>query len=178
MSEHADIRARLDAATPGPWRCGINHWAIPIPCVTCGPEDSPLLVAEIGVIENECATHAAENAALIAHAPADLDRLLRENEALRERVEQAEVDTERRVDSELRERLEAALAETTRLLKEVDALVATLYRCSEIAGADLSGTPRDWTGWTPDYAATRAIDAVTNLRTDYDEALAGADGGE
>ena len=73
MSERLkEIRARLDAATPGPWakhRRSV-HWS--------GNDDyAPLVVA--------MAEH-PNDTALIAHAPADLAWCLAEIDALRERV--------------------------------------------------------------------------------------------
>ena len=81
----AEIRARLDAATPGPWRT--LDWADPPMFVVAQPRDSdhwPRL-ASCGF---------GGDADLIANAPADIAWLLDEVDALRERVAILRADLE------------------------------------------------------------------------------------
>ena len=78
--ERNAIRARAEAATPGPWRVGsVETWHVYVPCSTCiGPERVLLRF-------NEHFPHGAE-AAFIAHAREDIPRLLADNDALRAEV--------------------------------------------------------------------------------------------
>ena len=70
------IRARIAAATPGPWRSARNvkH------AVMVGPEDAPRHICAFGPLS----IGTADDTALIAHAPADLASLCDEVERLRE----------------------------------------------------------------------------------------------
>ena len=76
----AEIRARLDAATPGPWKRSLsgshyNPWKV---------HRGAILVALSG--------EAVEDADLIAHAPADIAWLLDEVERLREAAAEIRAD--------------------------------------------------------------------------------------
>ena len=69
-----EIRARLDAATPGPWRDDHQSWCIWAPDHEADEPDARCLVAEVGC---------GPDTDLIAHAPADIAWLLDEVERLR-----------------------------------------------------------------------------------------------
>ncbi len=71
-----EIRARLAAATPGPW----ERWKDGMRVWSRVPPDAPFGVDVADVY----ASHATAD--LIAHAPADIAFLLSENEALREQI--------------------------------------------------------------------------------------------
>ena len=76
----AEIRARLDAATPGPW----FHYPGE-PWVTNATDEPRIIVATVSP------RMTGDNADLIAHAPADIAWLLAEVERLQKRVAMYEV---------------------------------------------------------------------------------------
>jgi hypothetical protein len=71
-----EIRARLDAATPGPWLY---------------PEDDPTRIQASDGVSVAVITRRVDDADLIAHAPADLAWLLDKVEELTKRVRMYEV---------------------------------------------------------------------------------------
>jgi hypothetical protein len=71
------IKARLAAATPGPWWYDAEHGAVCSERVASG--EYLFVVNELGSYTKE-----AEDGEFIAHSPADIAALLAENEALRE----------------------------------------------------------------------------------------------
>ena len=78
------IRARLAAATPGPWHAYGNTLAAEVGRCTCSPH--------YGAHERSCGLEdigqvVESDAELIAHAPADLAALVAEVERLRETVQ-------------------------------------------------------------------------------------------
>lgn len=73
----ADIRARLDAASPGPWYTHPVDGVIRILCRT-----STHTVNKVASVLRTC-RHQQQDAALIANAPADLAWLLAQNDRLR-----------------------------------------------------------------------------------------------
>ena len=84
----AEIRARLDAATPGPWE-NTDDWSVVTAVVRQRSKwlpDYEMLVADVGQ---------PVNADLIAHAPADIAWLLAENDAFREQIEFLKDDNSR-----------------------------------------------------------------------------------
>lgn len=69
-----DIRARLDAATPGPWADDYKSWCVWAPNHDLKEREDRCLVAEVGC---------GPDTDLIAHAPSDIAWLLDEVERLR-----------------------------------------------------------------------------------------------
>ena len=97
-----EIRRRLAAATPGPWRVGHDGPSKPIII--------PQTVTDLwGFDDLE-----EENAELIAHAPTDLAFLLAENERL-EREVAFQSETSKRQNTRICELLESSLALRTAL---------------------------------------------------------------
>lgn len=87
--DYAAIRARLDAATPGPWEADD-----PI------DGDSVVMVPGLSCLGHcpDCGTRAGfdpGDADLIAHAPADLAALLVENQRLRDAIQAVRDEVER-----------------------------------------------------------------------------------
>lgn len=76
--DHAAIRARLDAATEGPWEVDDRTSALPRVYSIDPDVDTPPMIAEV---------HGIHDAALIAHAPTDLAALLAENQRLRDTIQ-------------------------------------------------------------------------------------------
>lgn len=76
-----EIRARLDAATPGPWEW--REWSCGDEAIT-GPDNT-------GFVVNVDETTPHADADLIAHAPADIAWLLEKVEELTKRVRMYEV---------------------------------------------------------------------------------------
>ena len=66
-----EIRARLDAATPGPWADDHKSWCVWAPNHDLNEREDRCLVAEVGC---------GPDTDLIAHAPADIAWLLRQLE--------------------------------------------------------------------------------------------------
>ncbi len=91
--DHEAVRARLNAATPGPWEAG-DRWVYTTPIY----DDDPRLMNVLGVVDHYAEHERVEaerkrgqaNAELIAHAPADLAALLVENQRLRDTIQAVE----------------------------------------------------------------------------------------
>lgn len=88
-----DIRARLTAATSGPWARGHDELTVtagtwPIAIVGVGHDDITVDYENDEVFFNHVSSSAAADTDLIAHAPEDIKNLLNEvdrlNDALRE----------------------------------------------------------------------------------------------
>lgn len=91
------IRARLDAATPGPWFTGMSggHWYVLDNDITCDIE---------GQICSLNRRHAEANADLIANAPSDLAALLAEVDILSGLLSDRVQDSDLAVEAARRER--------------------------------------------------------------------------
>ena len=61
------VRARLDAATPGPWEAARPDFRFPAHVITGGPSNTDLVATNVP----------ERDAALVAHAQTDLDRMER-----------------------------------------------------------------------------------------------------
>ncbi len=61
------VRARLDAATPGPWDAARPDFRFPAHVITGGPSNTDLVATNVP----------ERDAALVAHAQTDLDRMER-----------------------------------------------------------------------------------------------------
>jgi hypothetical protein len=87
MSEHIDlaaIKARCEAATPGPWR-NFGDWMI----------HTELDVEKRGIPGDKLVdTVRKENAEFIAHAREDVPKLIEENERLRDKIGQLTYDSQ------------------------------------------------------------------------------------
>lgn len=108
--ERAAIRARLAAATEGPWEVDDRTSALPRVYSTDPDVDTPPMIAEV---------HNVHDAVLIAHAPTDLaallaerDDLASENQRLRDTIQAVEVlrDRYRSVMPYVANRIDQALA--------------------------------------------------------------------
>lgn len=84
MDRTDEIRARLDAATPGPWEVDTNEPFSQDIVGIVGPSGYVLLLEEQD--ESECPVTEAD-ADLIANSPADLAYMLDENAVLRKALE-------------------------------------------------------------------------------------------
>jgi hypothetical protein len=87
------IRARLTAATSGPWSCGTDELTVtagswPIAIVGIGHDDIAVDYEDDALVFNHVNHSADADLNLIAHAPEDIKNLLNEvdrlNDALRE----------------------------------------------------------------------------------------------
>lgn len=116
------IRARLAAATPGPWTLPYHDGAL------AGPHGASLLGLDV---DGMAIVWARADAELIAHAPADIAALLAEVERLRAEVAER-VEAERVADARLREWLSSD-AEAERLR----AVLAYLAERDDDAATDL-----------------------------------------
>ena len=87
MTREQEIQARLDAATPGPWRQARFERDSASPCVEAKRDtgEYPLF---INVTLSDDGAEGLNDADLIANAPDDLRYLLAENARLREQVEE------------------------------------------------------------------------------------------
>ncbi len=92
-----EIRARLDAATPGPWVRNYDNGEV----VVMDPDDGRTMIGNVTF---------TRNIDLIAHAPADIAWLL------------AALESERRHSAMLAQRIDGHLLENVRLLAEVERL--------------------------------------------------------
>lgn len=83
MSTHDEIRAALEAATPGPWETYPAYGHLGVGQFVDEPGNGPMLFIETGGVTY---AHNDADAHLIANAPAWLAELLAENECLKSQV--------------------------------------------------------------------------------------------
>jgi hypothetical protein len=162
------IEARIYRATPGPWRVKdqdpkqIHRGTVQVQEDGRGVE----VIAECycGAYEG----HGLRNAELIARAPEDLQALIDEVRALRERAEKAEANYAFMVERAANQHLEgyrelgarAASAEN-----EADRLRARLRETAQVLIAEVGADgPMD-----AEEAARKAVERMVNLRTLADE---------
>lgn len=185
----AEIEARIEAATPGPWQACIKVHERPINHL-----DTPCVTDAIGLMviaDAWGAEHRAGNAELIANAPADLRYLLarvRELEAKAQQVaDEANAERCRILDDKeaatrnfndvlsrmsddcnaLRCRAEKAEAEVVRLTDEIEA-----WQCaSGLVGVGKDGHETDPSGVTPGDLEEWER-RVTCMEADWQEAQA------
>lgn len=101
----AEIEARLKAATPGPWEV-VRQRSI-YTTATCGEDHDPSLgslccdmfLGKLGRDGGAPSRNADANAALIAHAPADLRALLDAHAAQAEEIKRLRAERDRGVCS-------------------------------------------------------------------------------
>ena len=173
------IKARLAAATPGPWRVSRQN-------IDERPGTSEVcdLVNDCWVIvEHNDLGRYEDDADLIAHAPADIAGLVAEVERLRGEIERLRADVAEGGERETALRSGCVTIEGVRhpcsddleqamvsicghLGDERDTARRMLAECYVLSGADTNGnTPES--GWVHLWRA--AVEEVRQLRADYDD---------
>jgi hypothetical protein len=97
IKERAAIRARLEAATPGPWRDDTDQFSSEV--TTDGRDGGDVWICQLWSKSEEDFENREANSAFIAHAPEDLRTLLAKSEEDEREVERLnrEVDALREI---------------------------------------------------------------------------------